>query len=154
MCLPLSSLFSLFIISFSFFLQKYLPKETTTSSPKSAISSESGRISSWGVVDGSGFVYETGNSTLMGKMSKGEIGKIYIREEEEVGIWILTCEERIVEVEGTSTWENEICEDVGVVWDVWVINETDGARGEVGLTTYANTNRFVEVSLRMGFKFR
>ena len=76
-------------------------------------------------------------------MSKGGVGKIDIREEEEVGIGISTCEERIVEVEGTSTWENEICEDVEVVWDVWGINETGGERGEVGLTTSANTDGFV-----------
>ena len=90
----------------------------------------------------------------MGKMSKGEVGKVYIREEEEVGIGISTCEERIVEVERTSTWENEICEDVEVVWDVWGINETSGARGEVGLATSASIDGFVEVSLRMSFKFK
>ena len=54
----------------------------------------------------------------MGEMSKGEVGRIDIREEEVVGIWISTCEEGIVEVEGTSTWENGTCKDVGVVWDV------------------------------------
>ena len=71
-----------------------------------------------------------------------------------MGIGISTCEERIVEVEGNSTWENEICENVEVVWDVWGINETGGARGEVGLATSANTDGFVEVSSRTRFKFR
>ena len=42
----------------------------------------------------------------MGEMSMGEIGKIDTREEEEVGIGISICEERLVEMEGTSTWEN------------------------------------------------
>ena len=130
-------------MTLSFLLQKYFPKETTTSSPKYAISSKSERVSFWGVVDGSGCDCETGISTLMGEMSKGEVGKIDIREEEEVGIWISTCRERIVVVEGTSTWENEICKDVEVVWDVWGINETGGERGEVGLTTSANTDGFV-----------
>ena len=41
----------------------------------------------------------------MREMSKGEVGKIYIREEEEVGIRISICEERILEMEGTYTWE-------------------------------------------------
>ena len=71
-----------------------------------------------------------------------------------MGIGISTCEEIIVEVEGTYTWENEICEDVGVVWDVWGIDDTCGERGEVGIGTSANTDGFVEVSSIMGFKFR
>ena len=36
----------------------------------------------------------------------GGIWKIDIREEEEVGIGISICEEIIVDMEGTSTWEN------------------------------------------------
>ena len=87
-------------------------------------------------------------------MSKGEVGKIYIREEEEVGMGISTCEEIIVEVEGTCTWENEICEDVEVVWDVYGINDIGGSRGEVGLGIFANKDGFTEVSPTMGFKFR
>ena len=90
----------------------------------------------------------------MGEMSNGGGGKIDIREEEEVGKGISTCKEIIVEVEVNSTWENEICEDVEVVWDIWGINDTGGARGEVGLGTSANTDGFVEVSSRMGFKSR
>ena len=86
-------------------------------------------------------------------MYKGGVWKIYIREEEELLIGISTYEERIVEVEGTSTWKNEICEDVEVVWYVCGINDAGGSRGEVGLGTSANTDGFVEVSPRMGFKF-
>ena len=41
-------------------------------------------------------------------MSKGEVGKIYIMEVEEVGIGISISEERIVEMEGTSTREDGI----------------------------------------------
>ena len=48
-------------------------------------------------------------------MAKGEPGKIDIREEEEVEIGISICEERIVEIERTSAWENLICEDVDIV---------------------------------------
>ena len=113
----------------SFFLQKYFPKETTTSSPKYAISSKSERVSFWGVVDGSGCDCETGISTLMGEMSKGEVGKIDIMEEEEVEIGTSTCEEGIVETKGTSTWENGTCDDVGVVWEVWGIDEMGGGEG-------------------------
>ena len=51
----------------------------------------------------------------MREMSKGELEKTYIRELEEVGIWVLICEEGIVERGGTSTWENGIYEDVVVV---------------------------------------
>ena len=80
----------------------------------------------------------------MVEMSNKEVGKINIREEEEVGIGISTCEERIVEVEGTYTWKNEICEDVEVVWDVWGIDETHSA----------NTDGSLEVSSRLGFKFK
>ena len=58
------------------------------------------------MVDGLGCSLETRISTLMGEMSKEEVGRIDIMEEEVVGIWISTCEEGIVEVEGTSTWEN------------------------------------------------
>ena len=37
-------------------------------------------------------------------MSKVEVGKIDMREVEEVGITVLVCEEGIVEMEGVSTW--------------------------------------------------
>ena len=90
----------------------------------------------------------------MGEISKEGLGKIDIREEEEVGKGISTCKEIIVEVEVNSTWENKICEDVEVVWDVWGINDIGGARGELGLDTSTNTDGFVEVSSRMGFKLR
>ena len=102
-------------MALSFLLQKYFPKETTTSSPKSIISSEGERVSFWGVVDGSGCDCETEISTLMGEMSKGELGKTYIREAEEVGIAVLICEEGIVERGGISNREDGLCEDVVVV---------------------------------------
>ena len=104
-----------FNMALSFLLQKYFPKEATTSSPKSAISSKAERVSFSGVVDGFGCDCETGISTLIGEMSKGEVGKIDIREVEEVGIGVLICEEGIVERGGNSTWEDGICEDVVVV---------------------------------------
>ena len=102
-------------MALSFLLQKYFPKETTTSSPKYAISYEGERVSFWGVVDGSGCDCETGISTLMGEMSKGEVGKTDIREVEEVGIGVLICEEGIVERGGISNREYGICEDVVLV---------------------------------------
>ena len=85
-------------------------------------------------------------------MSKGEVRKIDIREDEEVGIGISIFEEGIVEMEGTSTWENGIYEDVGVVWDVWGINEEGREKGGVVMRTYDNTDQSLEVSSRMGFK--
>ena len=45
-------------------------------------------------------------------MSKAEVGKIDMREVEEVGIGVLVCEEGIVEMEEVSTWEKGIREDV------------------------------------------
>ena len=102
-------------MALSFLLQRYFPNETTASSPKCIISSEGERVSFWGVVDGSGCDYETGISTLMGEMSKEELGKTNIREVEEVGISILICEEGIVERGGISNREYGICEDVVVV---------------------------------------
>ena len=48
-------------------------------------------------------------------MTKGEVGKIDIRDVEEVGIGVLICEEEIVERGGISTKEDGICKDVVVV---------------------------------------
>ena len=96
-------------MALSFLLQKYFPKETTTSSPKYAISYEGERVSFWGVVDGSGCDCDTKISILMGEMSKGELGKIDIREVEEVGTTILMCEEGIVERGGISNRADGIC---------------------------------------------
>ena len=102
-------------MALSFLLQKYFPKETTTSSPKSAISFEGEKVLFWDVVGGLGCDCDPRISMLMGEMSKGEVGKIDIREVEEVGIWVLICEEGILERGGTSTWEDGICEDVVMV---------------------------------------
>ena len=44
-------------------------------------------------------------------MSKAEVGKIDMREVEEVGIGVLVCEEGIAEMEGVFTWENGIQKD-------------------------------------------
>ena len=57
-------------------------------------------------------------------------------------------------MEGTSTWENGICKDVGEVWVVWGIDETSGEEGGIGLGTYDNTNGSLEVSSRIGFKYK
>ena len=45
-------------------------------------------------------------------MSKAKVGTIDMREVEEVEIGVLVCEEGIVEMEGVSTWEKGIREDV------------------------------------------
>ena len=39
------------------------------------------------------------------------------------------------------------------MWDVWEVNEIDGEEGEVILGTSANTDGYLEVSSRIGFKF-
>ena len=80
-------------MALSFLLQKYFLKETTASSPKSAMSSTIERASFWGEVDDWGFDCETEISTLRGEMSKAEVGNIDMREVEEVGIGVLVCEE-------------------------------------------------------------
>ena len=71
-----------------------------------------------------------------------------------MGIGISTCEEGIVEVEGTSTWENESCEYVGEVWVVWGIDESSGGEWGVGIGTSTNTNGYLVVSSRIGFKYK
>ena len=143
----------LFIISLSLFLLKYFPKETTSSSPKYAIPSKVERVSYWGVTKGLDCDWETGISTLMGKIIMGEVGKRDTRDEEEVMIGVSIWEERIVEMEGIYTWENLIGEDVRVVWGVWEVNEIGGEEGEVRLGTSFNTDGSLEVSSRIGFKF-
>ena len=57
-------------------------------------------------------------------------------------------------MEGTSNWKNGICEDVGVVWDVWGINEKSGEEGRIGLGNSTNTDGSLYVLSRMGFKFK
>ena len=81
-----------FIIALSFLLQKYFPKETTASSPKYSMSSIAEMTSFCTEVDDSGSDYETRISTLRAGMSKVEVGKIDMREVEEVGIGVLVCE--------------------------------------------------------------
>ena len=90
----------------------------------------------------------------MGEMSKGELEKTDIREVEEVGITVLICEEGIVERGGISNREYGIWEDVVVVWGVWGTDETGGEEGVVGIDNSSDTNGSLEVSSRIGFKFK
>ena len=69
-----------------------------------------------------------------------EVEKIDMREVEEVGIRVLVCEEGIVEMEGVSTWEKGIREDVVGVSVVWGIDETHGETRGISLTNYVDTN--------------
>ena len=57
------------------------------------------------------------------------MGKLDTEDEEVVRIGVSIWGERIVEMEGISSWENWMREDVGVVWDVWEVNETGREEG-------------------------
>ena len=85
-------------MALSLLLQKYFPKETTASSPKSSMSSIVERAYFWVKVDDWGSDCETGISTSRGEMSKVEVGNIDTRKVEEVGIGVLVCEEGIVDI--------------------------------------------------------
>ena len=52
----------------------------------------------------------------------GGVGKIDIRDVEEVMIWVLVWGERMVEMEGNYTCENLIYEYLGVIRGVWEVN--------------------------------